>query len=78
MKANMGGLDRGLRIVIAIIIAGLLLTGTSHRNVGDDPGHCGCIVLADKLCEFLPSVCSLRYEHTESQTKRVIIRLRCS
>ncbi|GBD05380.1 hypothetical protein HRbin20_00963 [bacterium HR20] len=54
MKANMGGLDRGLRIVIAIIIAGLLLTGTVTGTWAIILGIVAVIFLLTSFVSFCP------------------------
>ncbi|KXB97581.1 MAG: hypothetical protein AA908_05500 [Chlorobi bacterium NICIL-2] len=54
MKANMGGLDRGLRIVIAIIIAGLLLTGAVTGTWAIILGIVAVIFLLTSFVSFCP------------------------
>jgi hypothetical protein len=54
MKANMGGLDRGLRIVIAIIIAGLLLTGTVTGTWAIILGIVAVLFLLTSFVSFCP------------------------
>ncbi|RMF34108.1 MAG: DUF2892 domain-containing protein [Chlorobiota bacterium] len=54
MKANMGGLDRGLRIVIAIIIAGLLLTGTVTGTWAIILGIVAVLFLLTSFMSFCP------------------------
>lgn len=54
MKANMGGLDRSLRIVIAIIIAGLLLTGTVTGTWAIILGIVAVIFLLTSFVSFCP------------------------
>lgn len=50
----MGGLDRGLRIVIAIIIAGLLLTGTVTGTWAIILGIVAVLFLLTSFMSFCP------------------------
>ncbi|GIV50556.1 MAG: hypothetical protein KatS3mg038_1077 [Candidatus Kapaibacterium sp.] len=54
MKANMGGLDRGLRIVIAIIIAVLLSAGAVTGTWAIILGIVAVIFLLTSFVSFCP------------------------
>lgn len=55
MKANMGGLDRGLRIIVAIIIAGLMITGAISGTWAIILGIVAVVMLLTSLVGFCPS-----------------------
>jgi len=54
MKTNMGGLDRILRVIVAIVIAGLYFTNQISGTVALVLGAFAIIFIATSLISFCP------------------------
>tara|TARA_R110000850_G_scaffold31257_1_gene86129 strand:- start:116 stop:325 length:210 start_codon:yes stop_codon:yes gene_type:complete len=54
MKKNMGGSDRTIRIIVALIVAALYFTGTVSGVIGAILLALGAIFLATSFVSFCP------------------------
>jgi len=54
MKRNMGNLDRGIRAVVALIFAGLIVTGTVSGVLAIVLGVVAAVFLLTSLIGFCP------------------------
>ncbi len=54
MKKNMGGSDRTIRIIVALIVAALYFTGTVSGVIGTILLALGAIFLATSFVSFCP------------------------
>jgi len=54
MKKNMGGMDRIIRIIVAIVIAGLYYTGTISGTLGTVLLVVGVVFLLTSFINFCP------------------------
>lgn len=54
MKKNMGNLDRGIRIVVALIFAALIVTGTVSGVLAIVLGVLAAVFLLTSLIGFCP------------------------
>ena len=65
MKANVGTLERSLRIAAGLILIALSLAG--QRSVGLD--RCGAT--GDRHLAFLPGVSIAGYQHLQNEMKHI-------
>ena len=60
MKKNMGSMDKGIRIFLAVIIAILLFHKPDHGSCCDSAGHLCGGVFTNKLCWLLSALCTIQ------------------